>query len=245
MRLQKLLAQAGVASRRAAEELIVQGRVQVNGITVTALGTKVEESDQISLDGKAVGSRERLTYVMLHKPAGYITTVRDTHSRHTVMELCRDLEARVYPVGRLDQATEGLLILTNDGDLAGCLLHPSHCVPKTYLVEVVGQLSATAVAVLERGVQLEDGFTAPAQVDAVISTKTGTRFTLTIHEGRNRQVRRMCGVVGHKVTYLKRVSLGPLALGGLAKGAYRHLTVEEVTSLYRAAGRKTVGGGEQ
>ncbi|MBT9133615.1 MAG: Ribosomal large subunit pseudouridine synthase B [Firmicutes bacterium] len=237
MRLHKMLAQAGVASRRAAEELIAQGRVQVNGITVTTLGTKVVESDQVSLDGKPVGGRERLTYVMLHKPAGYITTVQDTHSRRTVMDLCHGLDVRLYPVGRLDQATEGLLILTNDGELARCLLHPSQIVPKTYLVEVLGALSSIAVARLERGVLLDDGWTARAQIEAVTHTIARTRFLLTIHEGKNRQIRRMCSRVGHEVVYLKRLSIGTLVLGSLARGAYRHLTAEEVASLYRAAGR--------
>ncbi len=245
MRLQKMLAQAGVASRRAAEELITQGRVQVNGITVTTLGTKVAESDQVSVDGNPVGSRERLTYIMLHKPAGYITTAQDTHSRHTVMELCGDLGVRVYPVGRLDQATEGLLLLTNDGDLAKCLLHPSQRVAKTYLVEVLGVLSSVAAAKLEQGVQLEDGMTAPAQIETVTPTAEGTRFMLTIREGKNRQIRRMCSSVGHHVTYLKRLALGPLALGSLAKGAYRHLTTDEVASLCHAAGRNTDSIGEQ
>lgn len=237
MRLQKFMAMAGVASRRAAEVLITQGRVQINGITVTALGTKVREGDKVSVDGQAVVCSEPLVYVMLHKPTGYITTVSDTHSRRTVMDLCRGLQTRVYPVGRLDQATEGLLLLTNDGDLASCLLHPSHCVPKTYLVEVLGVPSSVVLGELARGVKLEDGWTAPAEVEAVTRTGGGTRFKLTIYEGKNRQIRRMCRRFGHEVIYLKRLSLGPLVLGSLERGAYRHLTAEEVAALDRAVGR--------
>lgn len=244
MRLQKFLAEAGVASRRAAETLITQGRVQVNGMTVTTLGTKVGENDQVSVDGQAVKCREQLTYLMLHKPAGYITTVGDTHSRPTVMDLLPGISVRVYPVGRLDQATEGLLLLTNDGELTRCLLHPSHAVPKTYMVEVLGVPSSASLAELARGIWLEDGWTAPAKVGATTRTAAGTRFQLTIHEGKNRQIRRMCSHIGHKVIYLKRLSLGPLVLGNLERGAYRHLTGEEVAALYRAAGRNNSRGDE-
>jgi len=232
LRLQKFLAQAGIASRRSAEKLIAEGRVKVNGVTVTALGTKVEPSDQVHVDGELVGSKERFVYLQLNKPAGYITTVRDTHSRPTVMELLRHLDVRVYPVGRLDQATEGLLLLTNDGELAHGLLHPTRHVPKTYLVEVSGMVSGAAVGELECGMWLGDGWTAPTRVQSLAHTAVGTTFTITLHEGKNRQIRRMCSLLGHEVVYLKRLSLGPLTLGDLASGAYRHLTTEEIASLY-------------
>jgi len=152
------------------------------------------------------------------------------------MDLLPGISVRVYPVGRLDQATEGLLLLTNDGELTDFLLHPSHAVPKTYLVVVLGEPSAAALAELARGIWLEDGWTAPAEVKAVMRTAAGTQFQLSIQEGRNRQIRRMCSHIGHQVIYLKRLSLGPLNLGDLERGAYRHLTAAEVATLYRAAG---------
>lgn len=229
-RLQKVLAQAGVASRRAVEKMILEGRVEVNG-TVAELGMKVGPEDHITVDGKAIRRREGLVYIVLNKPAGYITTARDTHSRQTVMELLKDMPIRVYPVGRLDKDTEGLLLLTNDGELANRLMHPSSHVPKTYLVVVEGVLTQENIRALEQGVELYDGKTLPAKVENVERTSRQTSFLLTIVEGRNRQIRRMCGSLGRKVTYLKRLSIGGLTLGDLALGAYRHLTSVELESL--------------
>lgn len=232
-RLQKVLAQAGVASRRAAEKIIVEGRVQVNGV-VASLGMKVGPDDLITIDGAPIRGRERLVYLMLNKPAGYITTARDTHSRKTTLDLVKGLPIRVYPVGRLDKDTEGLLLLTNDGDLAHKLMHPSRHVHKKYLVVVEGALTQDNIRALEQGVDLYDGLTLPAKVEQVEQRVGQTQFLLTIFEGRNRQIRRMCGSLGRKVLCLKRLAIGTLNLGDLPSGAYRHLTLGELASLSQA-----------
>ena len=233
LRLQKVLAQHGLASRRAAEELIVEGRVTVNG-QVAVLGTKVAVGDKVVVDGQLLCQRESLTYLMLNKPQGYVTTVEDPHAEKTVMDLIADIKVRVYPVGRLDKDTEGLLLFTNDGDLAHRLLHPSRHVAKTYFVEVIGHLSSAAVGALEAGVMLDDGQTRTARVAELIHKAAHSTFLLTIFEGRKRQIRRMCSVVGHKVVHLKRLAIGPLTLGDLAVGAYRHLSQDEIAQLTSA-----------
>ncbi|MBS3872875.1 MAG: rRNA pseudouridine synthase [Firmicutes bacterium] len=230
LRLQKVLAQHGLASRRAAEELILEGRVTVNG-QVAVLGTKVGVGDKVVVDGQPLCQRESLTYLMLNKPRGYVTTVEDPHAQKTVMDLMTDIKVRVFPVGRLDKDTEGLLLFTNDGDLTHRLLHPSRHVAKTYFVEVQGHLSSAAMGALEAGVMLDDGLTAAARVAELTHKAARSTFLLTIFEGRKRQIRRMCSVVGHEVVYLQRLAIGPLTLGDLAIGAYRHLSSDEVAQL--------------
>jgi len=229
-KLQKALARAGVASRRNCEILIAEGRVRVNGV-VAGTGARVDpDADVIEVDGAVVATKADLVHYLLHKPAGVVTTARDTHGRPTVVELVPP-EPRVFPVGRLDAETEGLLLLTNDGELAHRLTHPSRGVEKEYLVEVVGSPSRGALRALREGVELEDGRTAPAKASAVAPGV----LRLVIHEGRNRQVRRMCEAIGHPVTRLVRTRIGPLTDTRLAPGEWRQLTPEEVAALARAA----------
>jgi 23S rRNA pseudouridine2605 synthase len=229
-RLQKILAQAGLGSRRACEELIAAGRVTVNG-TLATLGTRADpEVDAIEVDGARVGVRQGLVHYLLNKPAGVVTTAADPQGRPTVVDLVPP-EPRVYPVGRLDADTEGLLVLTNDGELANRLTHPSFGVDKEYLAEVEGTPSRGALRRLREGVTLDDGPTAPAKVSLVGDHS----LRITIHEGRNRQVRRMCAAVGHPVRRLVRTRFGPLADRRLAPGQARALTQAEVRALERAA----------
>ena len=227
-RLQKVLARVGLGSRRACEELIGEGRVTVDG-AIAELGCRVNvESARIEVDGAPVGVRPGLVYYLLNKPAGVVTTASDPHDRPTVVDLVPD-DPRVFPVGRLDAQTEGLLLLTNDGDLAHRLTHPSFGVDKEYLAEVEGRPSPAAVRRLRAGVVLEDGRTAPARavlVDASV-------LRITIHEGRNRQVRRMCEAVGHPVARLVRTRIGPLVDRSLAPGSHRTLVAEEMRALRR------------
>jgi 23S rRNA pseudouridine2605 synthase len=229
-RLQKILAQAGLGSRRASEELIAEGRVRVNG-EVATLGTRADpESDAIEVDGALIGVRQGLVHYLLNKPPGVVTTASDPQGRRTVVDLVPP-EPRVYPVGRLDADTEGLLLLTNDGDLAHRLSHPSFGVEKEYLADVEGRPSRGAIRRLRDGVELDDGPTAPAKV-SLVGEHT---LRITIHEGRNRQVRRMCETVGHRVRRLVRVRIGPLSDHRLAPGAWRPLAQAEVRALERAA----------
>ncbi|MFO7310603.1 MAG: pseudouridine synthase [Bacillota bacterium] len=233
--MQKYMARCGVASRRACEQLIVAGRVQVNGRTVRELGVKVDpDRDEVRVDGRVIRPPSKLLYYMLNKPAGYVTTVSDPQGRPTVMSLVPS-EDRLYPVGRLDLDTEGLLLLTNDGPLAHRLTHPRYGVRKLYRAKVAGVVGAEAVARLEQGVLLEDGPTAPARVRVIRQDKETAVLEIELAEGRKRQVRRMCQAVGHPVLYLKRIGFGPLRLGRLPVGAYRPLTDAEVAALRRAA----------
>jgi 23S rRNA pseudouridine2605 synthase len=232
-RLHKLIAAAGWCSRRQAEVLITAGRVTVNG-RVAALGETADpRRDVILVDGQPLGRHETLCYLLMHKPVGVVTTLRDPGGRPVVTDLLRGVPARVYPVGRLDLTTSGLLLLTNDGELANRLAHPSHEVVKTYLVRVRGVLTADAVRQLEQGVKLADGLTAPAKVARVRHSGGHAWFELTIHEGRNRQVRRMCEALGLPVSRLMRIGYAFLTLDGLAPGEYRHLTAAEVARLKR------------
>ena len=238
-RLQKILAQAGYGSRRACEQLILQGRVRLNGQVVTQLGTRANpQSDVIEVDGKRAQLPKQHTYILLHKPAGVVTTRRDPHATRTVTDLLQGVSAPVFPVGRLDADTTGALLLTDDGDLAYRLMHPRYGVPKTYLVEVRGEVGEEAICRLKKGVQLEDGITAPAQVQKVryLTDRKTTLLRLTIHEGRKRQVKRMCQAVGHPVVRLHRERFGLLTLRNLPVGAWRYLTAEEVANLCRAVG---------
>lgn len=242
-RLQKILAAAGVASRRKAEELITAGRVAVNGKVTTELGSKADpERDHIRVDGKLLRGPEKPVYLLLHKPKGYVTAVCDPAGRATVMDLLRGVRQRVYPVGRLDYASEGLLLLTNDGELAARLMHASSHVPKRYLVKVSGQPGAEAVEKLRRGVSIEAAGkrvrTAPAGV-TLAREGENPWYEVTLIEGRNRQVRRMFEAVGHHVEKIKRVAFGPLQLD-VPLGSFRHLAPAEVERLRRAA-----SGGKQ
>jgi 23S rRNA pseudouridine2605 synthase len=240
LRLQKILARAGLGSRRACEELIAAGRVRVNG-EIATLGDRADpETDRIEVDGAVVGVRPGLVHYLLNKPAGAVTTASDPQRRPTVVALVPP-EPPVFPVGRLDVDTEGLLVLTNDGELAHRLTHPSFGIDKEYLAEVEGCPARGALRRLREGVELEDGPTAPAKVSLV-----GERLLrITIHEGRNRQVRRMCAAVGHPVRRLVRVRIGPLSDRRLAPGEWRVLAPDEVRALERAAAAAGPGSGRR
>ena len=228
-RLQKVLSQAGIASRRAAEDLIVAGRVRVNGQRAR-LGDRADpEHDLVEVDGAPVATRSGLVHYLLNKPAGVISTADDTHGRPTVVELVPP-EPRVFPVGRLDADTEGLLLLTNDGELTHRLTHPSYGVEKEYLAEEEGEPNRAAIRRLREGVELDDGITAPAQASLVAPNL----LRLTIHEGRNRQVRRMCDAIGHPVVRLVRTRIGPIAERRLKPGEWRVLQPDEVRALAEA-----------
>ncbi|MCQ6558077.1 pseudouridine synthase [Paenibacillus mendelii] len=232
-RLQKILAQAGVASRRKCEELILAGQVQVNGEPVTTLGVKADPAvDVITVNGRTIRNEKKL-YLMLNKPKGVITSASDPQGRKIVSDYLPGIKERVYPVGRLDYDTEGLLLLTNDGDFANLLTHPSHHVPKTYMATVKGVPHGTSLEKLQKGIMLEDGMTAPAEVEYhdVDTDKKQATIMITIYEGRNRQVRRMFDAISHPVTRLKRIKFGELFLLNLARGTYRHLTEKEVQEL--------------
>lgn len=241
-RLQKILSAAGIASRRAAEEYIRQGRVSVNGHTVTELGTKADpDEDDIRVDGRRLKQPQRRRYILLYKPRGYITTRSDPQKRPTVIDLLTKGGVReyVYPVGRLDYESEGLLIVTSDGDLAAKLTHPSHGVARQYEARVKGVPDAHTIERLSKGVVLDRRRTSPAEVEVVkVLETTGTPqsvVSVTIHEGRNRQVRRMCEAVGHPVMRLRRVRIGPITDPNIRPGEFRDLSPKEIAALKRAA----------
>ncbi len=239
-RLQKVLARAGMGSRRVSEGLIADGRVTVNG-EVAILGRRVDpEHDRVALDGVPVVVDATIVHWLLNKPAGYVTTAADTHGRPTVLDLVPD-EPRVFPVGRLDMDTEGLLLLTNDGDLAQLLTHPSHGVEKEYFVEVEGKPTPAELRTLREGVDLDDGPTRPAQAKILQESGSGTTaLTIVVKEGRKRMVRRMCAAVGHPVVRLARTRIGTLRDPHLAPGSWRVLERAEVRALY-AAGLDSAG----
>ena len=241
MRLQKYMAECGVASRRKCEEIILQGRVQVNGETISGMGAQVEEGDEVRLDGVLLQPEKRMQYLLLNKPQGVVTTLSDPQGRKTVRDLITGIPERIYPVGRLDYETEGLLLLTNDGALMQAITHPSHEVEKVYFARVRGKLSEQALGRLECGVTLDDGHhTAPARVELLADDPAfvgQTLLNITVHEGHNRLVRRMFEAVGTTVTYLRRERVGNLTLGaGLRPGQWRHLTAGEVEYLKKLAG---------
>jgi len=232
-RLQKVLAERGWGSRRVCDELIADGRVTVNG-EVAVLGRRVDpDHDRVEVDGVAIGVRPGLVHYLLNKPVGVVTTASDPQGRQTVVQLVPE-EPRVFPVGRLDVETEGLLLLTNDGDLANRLTHPSQGVEKEYVAEVDGTVSAGELRRLREGILLDDGMTAPAKV----SQPTPGVLRLTIHEGRNRQIRRMCAAIGHPVRRLVRVRIGPIRDPQLAPGTWRELDLDEIRRLNQPAQRR-------
>lgn len=233
-RLQKLLARVGIGSRRVVEDMIADGRIRVNG-EIAELGRRADaDTDRIEVDGALVGVRPDTVWYLLNKPAGVVTTASDTHGRPVVVDLVPS-EPRVFPVGRLDLETEGLLLLTNDGEVTHRLTHPSYGVEKEYLAHVEGRPGRGALRQLREGVVLDDGPTAPAKVSAVEPDV----IRLVIHEGRNRQVRRMCEAVGHPVRRLVRVRIGPITDRSLAPGHHRRLALDEVRALERAAVERT------
>ena len=236
-RLQKVLARAGLGSRRRCEELIDAGRVTVNG-EVAILGRRVKpDTDRIECDGVPVTTRTDLVHYLLNKPRGVVTTANDPQGRRTVLDLL-PREPRVFPVGRLDLDTEGLIVVTNDGELAQALTHPSRGVEKEYLAEVRGVPSRAALRALREGVALDDGITAPARVSVAAERDGNAALTIVIHEGRNRQVRRMCDAIGHPVHRLVRTRLGTLQDPALAPGAWRRLDPEEIRGLHGATARR-------
>ena len=232
VRLQKLIAGSGLASRRKAEGLIAAGRVMVNGKIVTELGTRVNpERDHVKVDGKHLSAAQPFVYLMLNKPRNVVSTLDDPGGRTTVKDYLRGVSVRVFPVGRLDFDSEGLMLLTNNGDLAQALLHPRYHVPKTYLIKVKGVLTDEDIAQLEQGVRLEDGMTSPAQVKKVRKVEANSWLEITIREGRKHQVKRMLESVGHPVIKLMRIRMGPLSLGHLEPGEFRFLTDREANAL--------------
>ena len=234
-RLQKVLARAGVGSRRAVEEMIAAGRIRVNGERAQ-LGRRIDPSkDIVEVDGSRYPLDTELVYYLMNKPVGVVTTASDPEGRTTVLDLV-DPPVRVWSVGRLDVDTEGAIVLTNDGELTQALTHPSHGIPKTYVAEVAGGIKERTLQRLARGVDLEDGPTAPAQVGLVERLPSGSLVEITITEGKNRQVRRMFEVVGHPVRRLARVGIGPVRLGRLKPGTVRRMSPAEVQTLFRASG---------
>jgi pseudouridine synthase len=236
-RLQKILSQAGIASRRASEQLMLDGRVTVNGVTVRELGSKADPaSDDIRVDGRRITVTERRRYILLNKPAGYVTTRSDPQRRPTVMDLISGVREYIYPVGRLDFDSEGLLLLTNDGELAARLTHPRHEVPREYEVLVLGVPDAHDIDRLAKGVTIEGRRTDPARVQLTAGRHEGhATLRITIGEGRNRQVRRMFEAIGHPVDHLRRVAIGPLRDSKLRPGQWRELTRDEVRALQKAS----------
>ncbi|MBB5336547.1 23S rRNA pseudouridine2605 synthase [Pectinatus brassicae] len=233
-RLQKFIADCGIASRRAAEKLIADGRISVNDDVITTQGIKINPvSDVVKYDGKIIKKCDEKIYIMLNKPKGYISTVKDEQNRKTIMALVTDIGQRIFPIGRLDNNTEGLLLMTNDGTLMQNVLHPKFKVEKTYIARVAGKLSNDELCALRQGIQLSEGMTAPAVVEKLSYDDefNQAKISITIHEGRNRQVRRMFEAIGHDVLALKRVSFAGLTLHDLKRGKYRMLTQEELERL--------------
>ncbi len=232
-RLQKILSKCGVASRRKAEEMILEGRVKVNGVTAT-LGMKADlEKDHIKVNGKLIRSFEPRAYLIFNKPIKCITSMYDPEGRPTVKDFLKGVKTNVFPVGRLDYDSEGLLIMTNDGELANAILHPKNKISKTYLVKIDGVLEDKDILKLRRGIKLEDGVTAPAKIKKIKKTGVNSWIEITIHEGRKRQIRRMLERLGYPVLKLRRIKINGLELGKLPPGAFRYLTSEEIKRLKR------------
>ena len=234
LRLQKYIADSGITSRRKAEEYIRGGRVKVDGRVVTEMGVKINpEVNTVEVDGKPISPEEKKFYIMLNKPAGYITTTSDDFNRPTVMSLTQDVHARIYPVGRLDYDTQGMLIMSNDGNFANTIMHPSNKLKKTYIVWMRGMITPEAIRKLRSGVDIGDYFTRPAEVELLSATERESNIKIIIGEGKKRQVRRMCEAVGFPVIRLKRVEIGGVSLGNLPEGKWRHLRKPEIEQLMR------------
>ena len=235
VRLQKFLAESGVASRRKSEELIAEGKVKVNG-KVASIGDKINpKKDTVTVSGKKIVKRKEFTYILLHKPRGFITTMSDEMDRKCVAELIKDVPVRVYPVGRLDKDSEGMLLFTNDGEFANAMTHPTKHVPKTYRVTVRPTITEDQITQLTTGIIIDDRKTAPAQVRVVTKEEGRVVLEIIIYEGRNRQIRKMCEAVGLDVARLKRTAIGSIKLGMLKQGAWRELHEDEVRKLMIAA----------
>ncbi|MBR5112807.1 MAG: rRNA pseudouridine synthase [Clostridia bacterium] len=236
VRLQKFLADAGVASRRKSEELIAQGLVRVNNRTAK-IGDSVDpQKDTVTVSGKRVNKAKNLYYILLNKPRGFVTTTDDDLGRKCVTELVSDIKARLYPVGRLDRVSEGALLLTNDGNFANAMMHPSHHVPKTYRVTVRSEIMKSQAEKLASGIELDGRMTAPAEVNILEKSEGRSVVEIVLYEGRNRQIRRMCEAIGLEVSRLKRTAIGSVRLGTLPVGKYRELTEKEVHSLLVISG---------
>ena len=236
VRLQKYLAECGVASRRKSEEYIEQGKVKVNG-NKASIGDKINpKRDTVTVNGKKIVKQKNCTYILLHKPRGFITTMSDEMDRKCVAELIKDVPGRVYPVGRLDRDSEGMLLFTNDGEFANAMTHPTRHVPKTYRVTVRPTITEEQITKLTTGVIVDDRMTAPAEVRVITKQEVRVVLEIILYEGRNRQIRKMCEEVGLEVARLKRTAIGSIKLGMLKQGAYRELTEDEVRKLMIAAG---------
>lgn len=233
VRLQKYIAMSGIASRRAAEGIIAEGRVKVNGKTVTEQGVKVEiGADKVDVDNKPIKLKDKKYYIMLNKPVGYVSTVKDQFDRPTVVDIIKeDIDTRIFPVGRLDYDTEGLLLLTNDGDFTYRVTHPKFHMDKTYIATIKGGMTISGINHLRRGVKIEDYVTSPAEVEILDAFDGRTTVKITIHEGKNRQVRKMFEAIGCKVVGLQRIKIGIVELGHLPLGRWRHLTSHEINYL--------------
>ncbi len=231
MRINKFLADCGVASRRKCDELILQGKVKVNNKVVRELGLDIKPTDVVLFENRAVRPSVKRVYYKLHKPKGYVTTANDEKGRKTVVELMRKVQERVYPIGRLDYDTEGLLILTNDGDITNILTHPKNMVKKTYVASIEGEIATEDVKKISKGVDIGGYVTQPCSVQVLDKDEKFTRVEITITEGKNHQVKKMFEAVGKNVAFLKRVSIGEIKLGGLARGEYKTLTTKEIAYL--------------
>lgn len=242
IRLQKFLSEAGVASRRKAEEMIRNGAVKVNG-HVAQIGDSVDpKKDTVTVKGKKIIKQSSKRYILLNKPRGYVTTTDDDLGRKCVLELVKDVKERIYPVGRLDRVSEGALIMTNDGAFANAMMHPSKHVPKTYRVTVRPEPTSEQIEILSTGVEIDGRLTAPADVYIISKDEGRAVLEIILYEGRNRQIRRMCEALNLEVARLRRIAVGPIKLGMLQTGQWRDLTEQEVESLFKAAGLKTSGG---
>lgn len=235
IRLQKYLAQAGICSRRKAEEYILEGKITVNNNIVTELGTKVNENDIVKFKNKRVCINNEKIYIILNKPKNYITTAKDQFNRNTVMNLVKDIEYRIVPVGRLDYDTSGLLIMTNDGDLIYKITHPKHNINKTYIAKIEGIPNDDQINKFKNGLYIDGYKTSNANFEIIATNKNFSQVKITIHEGKNRQIRKMCDAINHKVIDLKRIAIANINLGNLKTGKYRYLTDEEINYLVKLA----------